>query len=172
MKKILFSLIALLAVMTVQGQSICGSWRSIQPIVETEEDGSVVIQSFTYTFNEDGTFAMTDEFTLSSEPAPTMALEIAASVDVKGNYVLDGDKLTLTPDEDSYKYSLLSISMNGQVANNPMIKSQMNSIFSSREFKDQFLKVEENPVKVSDSSLEMTKDEEVLNFVRFATIAN
>ena len=39
MKKILFTLVALMAVMTVQAQSICGSWRSIEPIVETEEDG-------------------------------------------------------------------------------------------------------------------------------------
>ncbi len=40
MKKILFSLVALLLVMTVQAQSICATWRSMQPIVETAEDGS------------------------------------------------------------------------------------------------------------------------------------
>lgn len=172
MKKVLFSLIALMAVMTVQAQSLCGSWRSVQPVVETEEDGSLIIQNYTYTFNEDGTYSMTDEITLSSEPAPTMALEIAASVDVRGAYALDGDHLTVTPDEDSYKYSLLSISMNGQVANNPMIKSQMNSIFSSAEFKEEFFKVVDYTVKVADSSLEMANEDETLNFTRFATIKN
>ena len=114
MKKVLFSLIALMAVMTVQAQSICGSWRTVQPVIETEEDGSLVIQNFTYTFNEDGTYLMNDEITLSSEPAPTMALEIAVSIDVRGTYALDGDKLTVTPNEDSYKYTLLSISMNDE----------------------------------------------------------
>ena len=172
MKKVLFSLIALMAVMTVQAQSICGSWRTVQPVIETEEDGSLVIQNFTYTFNEDGTYLMNDEITLSSEPAPTMALEIAVSIDVRGTYALDGDKLTVTPNEDSYKYTLLSISMNGQVANNPMIKSQMNSIFSSAEFKGDFLKPQESTVNVADSSMEMNLDGETINFTRFATIKN
>ena len=40
MKKTLFTLIALMAVMTVQAQSICGTWRMLQPLVETAEDGS------------------------------------------------------------------------------------------------------------------------------------
>ena len=172
MKKVLFSLIALMAVMTVQAQSICGSWRSVQPVVETEEDGSLIIQNYTYTFNEDGTYSMTDEITLSSEPAPTMAIEIAVSVDVRGAYALDGDKLTITPNEDSYKYTVLSISMNGQVANNPMIKSQMNSIFSSAEFKEEFLQTVEYSAKVADSSLELTNEDKTLNFTRFATIKN
>lgn len=172
MKKVLFSLLALMAVMTVQAQSICGSWRTVQPVVETEDDGSLIIQNFTYTFNEDGSYLMTDEITLSSEPAPTMAIEIAVSIDVRGAYALDGDILKLTPDEDSYSYTILSISMNGQVADNPLIKSQMKSLFNSAEFKNDFLLGEENPVKVSDSSMEMTKDGTVLNFTRFATIKN
>ena len=172
MKKVLFTLFALMAVMTVQAQSICGSWRTVQPVVETEEDGSLIIQNFTYTFNEDGTYSMTDEVTLSSEPAPTMAIEIAVSIDVSGAYVLDGEIVKLTPSDDSYKYNVLSISMNGQVADNPFIKSQMNSLFSSNEFKADFLKAEDNPVKVADSSMEMTKDDTVLNFTRFATIKN
>ena len=172
MKKVLFSLIALMAVMTVQAQTICGTWRSMQPIVDTDEDGSLQIQNITYTFNEDGTYSFTDEITMSSEPAPTMALEIATSIDVKGTYTLEGDKLTLTPDANSYKYEILSISMNGQVANNPMIKSQIKSIFDSPDFKAQFGEVEDFTVNVGDSSLEMTDEDMTLNFVRFATINN
>ena len=172
MKKVLFSLIALMAVMTVQAQSICGTWRSMQPIIETAEDGSLEIQNLTCTFNEDGTYSFIDELTMSTEPAPTMALEIATSIDIKGTYTLEGDKLTLTPDIDTYKYEILSISVNGQVGANPMIKSQINAIFKSPEFKEQFAAVQENTVKVGDASLEMTNEGTTVNFVRFATIEN
>ena len=113
MKKILFSLVALMAVMTVQAQSLCATWRSMQPVVETDADGSLQIQNLTYTFNEDGTYSFVDELTLSTEPAPTMALEIATSIEVKGAYTLEGDKLTMTPNLDTYKAEILSISMNG-----------------------------------------------------------
>lgn len=97
MKKILFSLIALMAVMTVQAQSICGTWRTMQPVVSTQEDGSFSAESYTFTFNEDGTYNMVNESTESTEPAPTMALEIACSIDLSGTYTLDGDQLKLTP---------------------------------------------------------------------------
>ena len=172
MKKVLFSLIALMAVMTVQAQSICATWRTMQPVIETEEDGTLIIQSYTYTFNEDGTYSMDDEFTMSTEPAPTMALEIANNISLKGTYTLEGDKLTLTPNIDTYQYEILSLSMNGQVTDNPMVKNQVNAILNSNETKSEFGKVEEITVKVGDASLEMTKEGETLNFVRFSTIKN
>ena len=172
MKKVLFSLIALMAVMTVQAQSICGTWRTVQPMVETEEDGSLEIQNLTYTFNEDGTYSFNDEVTMSSEPAPTMALEIATSIDIKGTYTLEGDKLTLTPNLDTYKAEILSLSMNGKVADNPMIKKEVKGMLNSAEFKAQFGAVETDTVKFDDSSLEMNDGEHTLNFVRFATIKN
>lgn len=172
MKKVLFSLIALMSVMTVQAQSICASWRSMQPVVETDEDGTVYIQNILYTFNEDGTFSMVDEFTITSEPAPTMALEIATSIDLKGTYTLEGDKLTLTPDKSSYKAEILSISMNGKVANNPMVSSQIKGMLNSEEFKSELTAVETNTIKVTDSTLEMNNGEETMMFTRFATIQN
>ena len=172
MKKVLFSLIALMSVMTVQAQSICATWRSMQPVVETDEDGSLQIQNLTYTFNEDGSYSFVDEITLSTEPAPTMALEIATSVEMKGTYTLEGDKLTLTPNIDTYKSEVLSISMNGHVADNPMIKSQISDMLKSPEFKNQFGEVSTNTVKIGDTSLEMNDGEQTLNFVRFATIQN
>ena len=173
MKKILFSLVALMTVMTVQAQSICATWRSMQPDVETEEDGSLIIQNLTYTFNDDGTYTFVDELTLSSEPAPTMAMEIATSIEVKGAYVLEGDQLTLTPDLNTYKVDVLSVSMNGQVQpNNPMVTGQVKSMLKSPEFKDQFGEVETFTVKVGDTSLEMNNGEETTNYVRFATIQN
>ncbi len=172
MKKILFSLVALMAVMTVQAQSLCATWRSMQPVVETDADGSLQIQNLTYTFNEDGTYSFVDELTLSTEPAPTMALEIATSIEVKGAYTLEGDKLTLTPNLDTYKSEILSISMNGKVADNPMIKSQVGSMLKSADFKAQFGNAETLTVTIGDAALEMNDGEKSFNFVRFATIQN
>ena len=172
MKKILFSLIALMSVMTVQAQSICATWRTMQPIVETAEDGSMTIQNVLYTFNEDGTYSYVDEFTMSSEPAPTMALEIATSIEIKGTYTLEGDQLTLTPNVDTYKAEILSLSMNGKVTDNPMVKGQVRSMLNSPEFKAQFGTVETDTVKFDDTSLEMSDGEQTLNFTRFATINN
>ncbi|MBQ6080703.1 MAG: hypothetical protein IJK93_10570 [Muribaculaceae bacterium] len=172
MKKILFSLVALISVMTVQAQSICATWRSMQPIVETAEDGTFEAQNIIYTFNEDGTYSFVDEVTEASQPAPTMAMEIAMSIEVKGTYVLEGDQLKLTPNLDTYKAELISVSMNGKVTSNPMVTSQVNEMLNSAEFKAQFGEVETNTVKVSDSMLEMNDGEQTLTFVRFATIAN
>ena len=172
MKKILFSLIALMAVMTVQAQSICASWRTVQPVVQTVEDGSLVIQTFMYTFNEDGTFSMADEFTMSSEPAPTMAMEIATNIAIKGTYTLEGDKLTLTPDASTYKAEILSLSMNGKVTSNPMITSQVKSMLNSDEVKTQFAEAQNFTVKVNGDMLEMNDGEETLSLARFSTIQN
>ena len=172
MKKVLFSLVALMAVMTVQAQSICGTWRMMQPVVETSEDGSFQAMTGTYTFNEDGTFHYALEMTEASEPAPTMAIEIATLIELGGNYTLDGDKLTLTPNLDTYKAEILSMSMNGKVADNPMLKSQIKGMLNSADFKAQFGEVETNTVKIGESSLEMNDGEHTLNFTRFATINN
>ncbi len=172
MKKILFSLIALMVVMTVQAQSICASWRTVQPVVQTVDDGSLVIQTFMYTFNEDGTFSMADEFTMSSEPAPTMAMEIATNIGIKGTYTLEGDKLTLTPDASTYKAEILSLSMNGKVTSNPMITSQVKSMLNSDEVKTQFAEAQNFTVKVNGDMLEMNDGEETLSLARFSTIQN
>ena len=161
-----------MAVMTVQAQSICGTWRMMQPIVETAEDGSFETMTGTYTFNEDGTFSYALELTEASEPAPTMALEIATLIELKGTYALEGDKLTLTPDVDTYKAEILSLSMNGKVTDNPMVTRQVKSMLNSSEFKAQFGTVDTNTVEINDSMLEMNDGEHTLNFVRFATINN
>ena len=172
MKKVLFSLVALMAVMTVQAQSICATWRMMQPVVETAEDGSFQASTATYTFNEDGTYHVALEITESSEPAPTMAMEIAMNIELKGAYTLEGDKLTMTPNVDTYKADILSVSMNGQVANNPMVKSQIKQMLNSDEFKAQFGEVDTETVKVGENTLEMNDGEKTLTFTRFATIQN
>ena len=88
MKKILFSLIALMSVMTVQAQSICATWRTMQPVVITDADGSFSAQNVTYTFYEDGTYSFADELTQATQPAKTMALEVATNIELKGTYKL------------------------------------------------------------------------------------
>ncbi len=101
-----------------------------------------------------------------------MAVEIATSIEIKGTYVLEVDKLTLTPNLDTYKAELISVSMNGKVENNPMVTSQVKAMLNSADFKAQFGEVETNTVTITDTMLEMNDGEETLTFVRFATIQN
>jgi hypothetical protein len=172
MKKILFSLIALMSVMTVQAQSICATWRTMQPVVISDADGSFSAQNVTYTFYEDGTYSFADELTQATQPAKTMALEVATNIELKGTYKLEGDQLTLTPNMDTYKTELLNISMNGHVTDDANIKAQVTQMLNSDEFKSQFAEVQTNTVKVGDSMLEMKVGDQTLTFVRFATIRN
>lgn len=172
MKKVLFSLIALMSVMTVQAQSICATWRTMQPVVITDADGSFSAQNVTYTFYEDGTYSFADELTQATQPAKTMALEVATNIELKGTYKLEGDQLTLTPNMDTYKTELLNISMNGHVTDDANIKAQVTQMLNSDEFKSQFAEVQTNTVKVGDSMLEMKVGDQTLTFVRFATIRN
>ncbi len=172
MKKLLFTLVALMAVMTVQAQSICASWRCMQPMVQTEEDGSVVIQNPMYTFNEDGTYYLANEMTMSTPPAQTMEMEIAVNMELKGTYTLEGDKLTLTPNADTYKADVLSISQNGKVTNNPMVKSSVKQMLNSKEAKDEAAEVSSFTVTVSDTMLEMKDGDETMSLVRISTIKN
>ena len=172
MKKFLFSLIALMSVMTVQAQSICATWRTMQPVVISDADGSFSAQNVTYTFYEDGTFSFVDELTQATQPAQTMALEVATNIELKGSYKLEGDQLTLTPNMDTYKTELLNISMNGHVTEDATVKSQIIQMLNSDEFKSQFAEVQTNTVKVGDAMLEMKVGDQTLTFVRFATIRN
>ena len=170
MKKILFSLIALMSVMTVQAQSICATWRSMQTVVISDDDGSFSAQNVTYTFYEDGTYSFVDELTQSTQPAKTMALEIATNIELKGTYTYDGKKVVLTPNIDTYSMELINISMNGHVTDDPTVKAQITQMLNSEEFKSQFAEVQTNDVKVNDSMLEMTVDGQTITFMRFSTI--
>ena len=172
MKKILFSLIALMAVMTVQAQSICGTWRTMQPVVSTEEDGSFTAESYTFTFNEDGTYNMVNESTESTEPAPTMALEIACSIDLSGTYTLDGDQLKLSPNADTFKADVLSMSVNGHVSTDASQINTIKQMLNSPMAKAEIVKEETYTVKVADQMLEMTQDGETMQLMRFSTIKN
>ncbi|MBR5170644.1 MAG: hypothetical protein IKW85_08760 [Muribaculaceae bacterium] len=172
MKKILFSLFALMAVMTVQAQSITSTWRSIQPVVSTAADDSFTAASYTYTFNGDGTYTEVVEQTIATEPARTMALEVATILEVKGTYTLNGDKLTLTPNKNSFKSDVISISKNGRVINDSKIKSNAKKQVNDGEVKAQMLSNQTATVKVGKALLEMNGANGKINFARLAKIKN
>lgn len=170
MKKILFSLIALMAVMSLQAQSIFGTWRTVQPIVENGANGSFTAQHLTYTFCPDGTFTLYDEFTQATKPSKTMVEEVASVIELKGSYSLVGDKLILNPNMETYKTELLNVSQNGRVTNNANVKARTNAKINSNEFKARFDKYLERTVSVGNGMLEMTQAGKKIDFVRLVTI--
>ena len=169
MKKILISLFALMSVMTVQAQ-ICGTWRTIQPIVENAANGGFTAQHLTYTFNPDGTFTLFDEYTLATRPSQTMAREVATVIELKGSYSLVGDKLILNPNMETYETEVLNVSENGKVTNNAKIKANTKAKINSNEFKARFNKMQEKTVSVDGAMLDMKQDGKTVNFVRLTTI--
>jgi hypothetical protein len=135
MKKILFSLVALLAVMTVQAQSICGSWQSMQPEVKNLANGSYSTFSDIYTFNEDGTFTSAADITYSTKPSQTKEREVALAARVKGTYKLEGDRMTMKVDFNSLQLELVSISENGKIVEAPEMVADINRKFNNDEAK-------------------------------------
>ena len=169
MKKIIISLFALMAVMTVQAQ-ICGTWRTVQPIVENAANGGYTAQHLTYTFNPDGTFTLFDEFTQATKPSQTMAREVASVIELKGSYSLIGDRLILNPNMETYETEVLNVSENGKVTNNAKIKANTKAKINSNEFKARFNKMQEKTVNVNGATLDMKQDGKTINFVRLTTI--
>ena len=159
-----------MAVMTVQAQSICGTWRTVQPIVENGANGSFTAQHLTYTFNPDGTFSLYDEFTQATKPSQTMAQETAAVIELKGSYTLVGDRLILNPNMETYETEMLNVSENGRVTNNARVMANVRSKINSNDFKARFNKMQENTVKVDKATLDLTQEGKTINFVRLTTI--
>ena len=97
-------------------------------------------------------------------------LEVATNIEIKGAYTLEGNKLTMTPDVNTYKAELLSISMNGQVTDNPMVRSNIMSMLNAADFKAQFGEVENYTVNVGEALLEMNDGETATNYARISTM--
>ena len=172
MKKILFSLVALMAVMTVQAQSLCSTWRLMQPDVTTAADESFNVDIDTYTFYEDGTYSQVTEHTMATEPAQTMALEIAGVIEIKGTYTLNGDQLTLTPNKSTYKSDVISISQNGRVTNNSRIKADAKRELNDDQVKSRLTQKKSFTVNIGNAVMEMKSGGKTNNFARLATINN
>ena len=129
MKKILLSFVALMAVMTVQAQSICGSWQLMQPEIKDEGDNHTMI-TYINTYHEDGTFISDCDVTLSSKPAQTKEMEAALVGHISGTYTLKGDKLEMLYNQKSFKVELVSLSENGKVLDDPKALSIINERIS------------------------------------------
>lgn len=129
MKKILLSLVALMAVLTVQAQSVCGSWQSMQPEIKNEGDSYAMI-SYINTYNEDGTFVSDCDVTLSSKPAQTKEMEAALTGSITGTYTLNGDKMEMYYNVNTLKVEFVSLSENGKVLDDPDILSRINERIS------------------------------------------
>ena len=114
-----------MAVMAVQAQNINGSWQIMQPIVQNDGDGYVMI-SYIYTFNGDGTYYSDADITYSSKPAQTKAKELALSGTIKGTYTLEGDQLKLYGNVNTVKLDVVSMSENGKVLTNSQIRSKVS----------------------------------------------
>lgn len=161
-----------MAVMTVQAQSICGTWRTMQPIVSTQEAISLSFKSWTFTFNEDSTFNSLAEVTMSFEPEPMVALEITFSLDMSGTYTLDGDQLTTTPNLDTNKVKVLSASINGEVTEDPSIIKNIESVLNDSNIVNVDIFGMTSTVKVSDQMIEVTQDGKTMQLMRLSTIKN
>ena len=112
MNKLIFSIIALMAVMTVQAQSICGSWQSMKPAVIDNEDGNGML-SYVYTFNEDGTFVTDLDVTYSDKNEQKKEREFVLTGNMKGTYTLKGDKLTMYFNVNTLNLEVSRVSQNG-----------------------------------------------------------
>ena len=175
MKKLLLSLVALMAVMTVQAQSICGSWQSMQPEVKNEGDNYAMI-SYINTYNEDGTFVSDCDVTLSSKPAKTKEMEAAIVGSVTGTYTITGDKLEMYYNVNTLKVEFVSLSENGKVMDDPDILS----VVSEKISKEAKAKVAESfsnesytyKITANGSMLELTDEDdgEIERLMRIADI--
>ena len=172
MKKVLFLLFALMAVMTVQAQSICGSWQLMQPFVQNDGDGYVMI-TYIHTFNEDGTFFSDADITYSSRPAQTKAREVALSGTIRGTYTLEGDQLKMNGNVNTLNLDLVSLSENGKVIYDSKLKSNLKSMLN-KEAKAKLAEQINNEtytvsVTAGGQMLELTKkDGTVVRLMRMA----
>ena len=173
MKKIVLSLIALMAVMTVQAQFICGSWQSMESEVTSQKNGTYTILSGIYTFNEDGTFSEVADYTLSSKPAQTKEREVAYATNVKGTYRLEGEKVVMNYNLNTLSVELVSVSENGKVVN------QRRAIYSNDEIKARLAKIFKNKTciaqfNVDGSVLQLTdvNDGKMETLIHIVTLKN
>ncbi len=177
MKKFIFSIIALMAVMTVQAQSICGSWQSMQPEVKNLDDCYLML-NYIYTFNDDGTFSSVADITFSTKPEQTKEMEMALSGNVIGTYTLKGNKLTMYFNSNSLNLDVISLSMNGKVIDDRDLLSKITEriakearLKAAESFKDDVYTVKFDS---NGSMLELTdkKETKTERYMRITTLKN
>ena len=160
MKRIIILFFAIMACITIQAQSICGTWRTVQA-------SGYDSMRITYTFKEDGTGLFSVEADKKEKLLSAQEIEIVSKHEIKGTYILDGDQLTFTPNVDTYKADVISITIDGKRSFDPNIKSRIKELVNRPELKVHFVNVDTfTVIELSDTKLVIKDGEEILEYAR------
>ena len=160
MKRIIILFFAIMACITIQAQSICGTWRTVQA-------SGYDSMRITYTFKEDGTGLFSVEADKKEKLLSAQEIEIVSKHEIKGTYTLDGDQLTFTPNVDTYKADVISITIDGKRSFDPNIKSRIRELVNSPVLKAHFVNVDTlTVIELTDTKLVIKDGEEIQEYAR------
>ena len=160
MKRIIILFFAIMACITIQAQSICGTWRTVQA-------SGYDSMRITYTFKEDGTCHFSVEANKKEKLLSAQEIEIVSKHEIKGTYILDGDQLTFTPNVDTYKADVISITIDGKRSFDPNIKSRIRELVNSPVLKAHFVNVDTlTVIELTDTKLVIDAGEEIQEYAR------
>jgi hypothetical protein len=149
-----------MACITIQAQSICGTWRTVQA-------SGYDSMRITYTFKEDGTGLFSVEADKKEKLLSAQEIEIVSKHEIKGTYSLDGDQLTFTPNAETYKADVISITIDGKRSFDPNIKSRIKELVNRPELKAHFVNVDTfTVIELSDTKLMIKDGEEIQEYAR------
>ncbi|MBR3728063.1 MAG: hypothetical protein IKN10_03700 [Muribaculaceae bacterium] len=160
MKRIIILFFAIMACITIQAQSICGTWRTVQA-------SGYDSMRITYTFKEDGTGLFSVEADKKEKLLSAQEIEIVSKHEIKGTYTLDGDQLTFTPNVDTYTADVTSITIDGKRSFDPNIKSRIRELVNSPVLKAHFVNVDTlTVIELTDTKLVIDAGEEIQEYAR------
>jgi len=160
MKKAFFLFFAIIACITIQAQSICGTWRTVQA-------SGYDSMRITYTFKEDGTGLFSVEADKKEKLLSAQEIEIVSKHEIEGTYSLDGDQLTFTPNVDTYTADVTSITIDGKRSFDPNIKSRIRELVNSPVLKAHFVNVDTlTVIELTDTKLVIDAGEEIQEYAR------
>lgn len=160
MKRIIILFFAIMACITIQAQSICGTWRTVQA-------SGYDSMRITYTFKEDGTGLFSVEADKKEKLLSAQEIEIVSKHEIKGTYTLDGDQLTFTPNVDTYTADVTSITIDGKRSFDPNIKSRIRELVNSPVLKAHFVNVDTlTVIELTDTKLVIDAGEEIQEYTR------
>lgn len=149
-----------MACITIQAQSICGSWRTVQA-------SGYDSMRITYTFKEDGTGLFSVEADKKEKLLSAQEIEIVSKHEIKGTYTLDGDQLTFTPNVDTYTADVTSITIDGKRSFDPNIKSRIRELVNSPVLKAHFVNVDTlTVIELTDTKLVIDAGEKIQEYAR------
>ena len=160
MKRIIILFFAIMACITIQAQSICGTWRTVQA-------SGYDSMRIAYTFKEDGTGLFSVEADKKEKLLSAQEIEIVSKHEIKGTYTLDGDQLTFTPNVDTYTADVTSITIDGKRSFDPNIKSRIRELVNSPVLKAHFVNVDTlTVIELTDTKLVIDAGEEIQEYAR------